>query len=305
MLTRLAASLIGVLVLQAPAFHVETRLVVLQVIVRTARGELVTDLDRRAFTVYENGSRHPIAVFRHDDIPVSLGLLIDNSGSMRSRRATVEAAALAFARASNPDDELFVLNFADKPRIDVPFTSDVGVLEAGIARVDAIGGTAMHDAVDAAEEHLTAHARRDRKVLLIVTDGKDNASQISLDRILKQAAQDDIVIYAIGLLAGEDPSSAKQARHELDQLTEKTGGLAYYPMRLDAIDTVTLEIARQIRHQYTLAYAPLNQALDGSYRTIRVTVAGPERFSVRTRAGYYAAPVRSSQSGDSTKPLVK
>jgi len=295
MLARLATSLAAVLLMQAPAFHVETRLVVLQVTVRTGRGELVTDLERGAFTVYENGKPQPIAVFRRDDIPVSLGILVDNSGSMRSRRATVEAAALAFARASNPDDELFVLNFADKPRIDVPFTSEVRVLEAGIARVDAIGGTAMRDAVDLAEAYLTDHATRDRKALLIVTDGNDNASLFSLERVLKQAEQHDIVIYAVGLLNSEHPASAKRARHELDQLTEKTGGLAYYPASIEAIEAVTLDIAQHIRQQYTLAYAPLNQALDGSYRTIRVTITGTglERLSVRTRAGYHAAPARA------------
>jgi VWFA-related protein len=293
MLARLAITLAAAVVMQAPAFRVETRLVVLQVSVRTGRGGLVTDLERGAFTVYENGKPQPISVFRRDDIPVSLGILIDNSGSMRSRRATVEAAALAFARASNPDDELFVLNFADKPHIDVPFTSDVRVLEAGIARVDAIGGTAMRDAVDLAEAYLTDHATLDRKVLLVITDGNDNASLASLERILQQAAQHDIVIYAVGLLNAERPSSAEHARHELDQLTEKTGGLAYYPPTIEAIDAVTLDIARQIRNQYTLAYAPLNQALDGSYRTIRVRIAARERLSVRTRAGYYAAPARA------------
>ena len=293
MLARLATSLAAVLVIQAPAFHVETRLVVLQVTVRTSRGEMVTNLERPAFTVSENGKPQPITLFRRDDIPVSLGLLIDNSGSMRSLRAKVEAAALAFARASNPDDELFVLNFADKPRIDVPFTSDVRVLEAGIARVDAIGGTAMRDAIYLAEAYLTDHAIRDRKVLLVITDGHDNTSVASLENVVKQATQHDVVIYAVGLLNDERSSSAEHARHELDQLAEKTGGLAYYPPSIDAIDAVTLDIARQIRNQYTLAKAPLNQALDGSYRAIRVRIAARERLSVRTRAGYYAAPGRA------------
>src|SRR5437763_1251192 len=127
--------------------HVETRLVVVEATVRNARGELVTGLTRDAFTVMENGKRQPIVLFEKDDVPVSLGLLIDNSGSMRTKRATIEAAAVDFARASNPQDEMFVLNFADKSRVDVPFTSDVRVLEAGIARVDSIGGTAMRDAI--------------------------------------------------------------------------------------------------------------------------------------------------------------
>ncbi len=271
---------------QSPGFHAEIRLVVLHATVRNDRGELVTNLDRGAFTVYENGRRQPIVVFRRDDIPVSLGLLIDNSGSMRPVRAKVEEAALALARASNPQDEMFVLNFADKARIDVPFTSEVGVLEAGIARVDAIGGTAIRDAVDAGEAYLNARATRDRKVLLVVTDGNDNASEVTLDQIRQTAEQHEITIYAIGLFG--DASRAKAAHHELDQLTERTGGLAYYPPTLEEVDAVALDIARQIRRQYTLAYAPFGQALDGSYRTIKVAAAGAERYSVRTRAGYRA-----------------
>src|SRR6202163_1892059 len=142
---------------QPPSFRAETRLVVLHATVRDSRGELITNLPRSAFTVFENGRRQPVTLFRHDDIPVSLGLLIDNSGSMRAVRSKVEAAALALARASNPQDEMFVLNFNDKAHIDVPFTSDVQVLEAGIRRVDSIGGTAMRDAIDLAQTYLVEH----------------------------------------------------------------------------------------------------------------------------------------------------
>ncbi len=277
--------LLGLLA-QQPAFRTETRLVVIHATVRNARGELVTSLERGAFTVYENGKRQPITLFRRDDIPVSLGLLIDNSGSMRALRSNVEAAALALARASNPQDEIFVLNFNDKARIDVPFTSDVGILEAGIGRVDSIGGTAMRDAIDMAQTYLSEHGTRDRKVLLVITDGIDNASVATRDRIEKLAEQRDTVIFAVGLFGDED--RAKQGRHELDQLADRTGGMAYYPAGTNEIGAVTLEIARQIRNQYTIAYAPLNQALDGTYRAVRVTVSGPERLSVRTRAGYRA-----------------
>src|SRR5207302_586002 len=151
----------------------ETRLVVLYATVRNERGEVVTNLDRGAFTVLENGRRQPIALFRRDDIPVSLGLLIDNSGSMRRKRERVEAAALALVRASNPQDEVFVMNFADKPHLDVALTTDLRLLEAGIARLDSIGGTAMRDAVDVGGRYLSEHAARDRRVLVIVTDGND------------------------------------------------------------------------------------------------------------------------------------
>ena len=174
---------------QQPPFRAETRLVVVHATVRNARGELVTSLERSAFTVYENGKRQPITLFRRDDIPVSLGLLIDNSGSMRTLRSKVEAAALALARASNPQDEIFVLNFNDKARIDVPFTSDARVLEAGIRRADSIGGTAMRDAIDMAQTYLSEHGTRDRKVLVVITDGIDNASMRHGDQIQRQAEQ--------------------------------------------------------------------------------------------------------------------
>jgi len=279
------------IVAQQPAFRAETRLVVIHATVRNARGELVTTLERDAFTVYENNKVQPITLFRRDDIPVSLGLLIDNSGSMRTLRSKVEAAALALARASNPQDEIFVLNFNDKARIDVPFTSDIGVLEAGIARVDSIGGTAMRDAIDLGQMYLAEHGSRDRKVLLVITDGIDNASVRTRDQIEKQAEQRDTVVFAVGLFGNED--RGKQGRHELDQLADRTGGIAYYPMDIDAIGGVALEIARQIRNQYTIAYAPLNQALDGTYRAIRVKASGPERLSIRTRAGHRATPLPS------------
>jgi Ca-activated chloride channel homolog len=277
----------------ASSFRTETRLVVLHATVKNGRGELVTNLERNAFAVYENGQRQPLTLFRRDDVPVSLGLLIDNSGSMRLIRSRVEAAALACARASNPQDEMFVLNFADKPHIDVPLTNAIGVLEAGVARVDSIGGTALRDAVDLAETYLKAQATRDRRVLLVITDGNDNASMVTPERVQKLAEQSETQIYAIGLFRDGTSSTAKHGHHELDQLTERTGGLAYYPDTIDQIEAVAVEIARQIRNQYTIAYTPLNQALDGSYRTIRVEARGPDRLVVRTRAGYRATAINA------------
>jgi VWFA-related protein len=280
-----------------PTFRAESRLVVLHATVTNARGELVTGLTRDAFTVYEDGKRQPIALFRNDDVPVSIGLLIDNSGSMRSKRGKVEAAALAFVRASNPLDEVFVMNFADKVRVDVPITSDIRTLEAGLARVDSIGGTAMRDAIDSGERYLSEHATQDRRVLLVVTDGNDNASSCSASQIQRLAEQRGVSIYAIGLLNDQDASRAKQAAHELNRLTETTGGFAYYPGGVDEIDGVALELARQIRNQYTIAYAPVNQTLDDSYRRVRVTAAGREPLTVHTRGGYRAAPVTPAALG--------
>jgi VWFA-related protein len=239
--------------------------------------------------VFENGKRQPIMVFGRDDIPVSLGLVIDNSGSMRRLRANVEAAALAFARASNPRDEMFVLNFADTPRLDVSITSDVRVLEAGISRTDSIGGTALRDAVEMAEHYLREHATCDRRLLLVITDGYDNASVTSVKQIRQEAERAATVVDAIGLFSG-DSDKARSGRHDLEALTQATGGIAYFPAGIDQIESVALDLARRIRRQYTIGYAPLNQAMDGSYRTIRLSVRGSERLTVHTRPGYRAAP---------------
>lgn len=271
----------------ASAFRAESRLVRVDVSVQGARGEIITDLAQAAFTVYENGTAQPIALFLQDDIPVSLGLVIDNSGSMRTRRAKVEAAALAFARASNPLDEMFVVNFADTAHLDVPFTSDVRVLEDGIARMDSIGGTALRDAVAMAVAYLGDHATRDHKILLVITDGGDNSSAISNDAVRERAERAGIALYAIGVPQA-DASKAARRRHELDDLTERTGGAAIHPATLDEVEPVAIRLAHQVRRRYTLAYVPLNQSLDGSYRKIRVVVKASEPVSVQSRAGYYA-----------------
>ena len=276
---------------QRPAeFRAEIGVVVLDATVRNARGERVTDLDRAAFSVYENGKAQAVTLFRRDDAPVSLGIALDNSGSMRRKRAAMEAAALALVRASNPQDEVFVLNFADKATIDVPFTRDIRVLEAGVGRIDSMGGTALRDAIEMGERYLTAHGVHERKALLVVTDGSDNASVSSREQVREDAKRSRIVIHFIGLLGDEEEGRAKRARHELDELAEETGGLAYCPRTLEEAAAIALDLARQIRSQYTIGYSPQNQALDGSYRRIRVVAKGPVRLSVRARGGYRAVP---------------
>ena len=272
-----------------PVFHAESRLVVVDVTVRDEAGGTRSGLDQAAFTVFEDGTRQPIAIFMGENVPVSLGIVIDNSGSMRDRRAKVEAAALAFARASNPLDELFVVNFADKARVDVPFTNDAAALEAGIGRADAIGGTAMRDAIDLAATYLLQRAKRDRKVLLLITDGHDNASEISAQRVRTQAEHNAVAIYAIGL-PHENGSAAGRARRELDELTEATGGVSRHVASLDEAAAAAVDLALQIRQQYTLAFSPANRRLDGSFRKIRVVVKAPGHVTVRSRDGYFATP---------------
>lgn len=275
-----------------PVFRAEIGMVVLQATVKNEHGEPVTNLDRAAFAVYENGKPQTVTAFSRDDVPVSLGIALDHSRSMRRARAHVQAAALALVRASNPKDEVFLLNFADKPSIDVPFTSDLRVLEEGIGHVECIGGTALRDAIVAGEAYLTEHAARKRKVLLVVSDGNDNASASSRDQEREQARRSEIVLYAIGLLDEDDPGKAGRGREELDDLAGESGGLVYYPRTLEEVGRMALDLAHQIRSQYTIGYSPANQALDGSYRKVRVVAKGPGHLAVRTRAGYRAAPGR-------------
>jgi Ca-activated chloride channel homolog len=274
---------------QQPSFKTETRMVVLRATVQNGRGAEVTDLDRSAFTVYEDGKRQPIALFTRDDIPVSIAILIDNSGSMKPLRARVERAALSFVQASNPLDEVCVINFADTPHVDVPLTSSLETLRGGIARVDSIGGTALRDAIAMGQAYLRDHATRDRRVLLAITDGRDNASETAEKQIATMSRASETAVFGIGLFALSNSSEAKEGRHELDAITQPTGGVAEYPSTLAEVDDVALDLAHQIRRQYTLAYTPTNQALDGTYRKIRVEVRGPEPMTVRTRTGYVAA----------------
>ena len=277
---------------QPAIFKAETRLVVLHASVADKNGKLLTNLPEKAFKVYENGAEQTIKDFRREDVPVSLGLVIDNSGSMRDKRAKVERAALDLVRASNPQDEVFIVNFNDDAYLDVDFTNDIRKLEAGVARVDSRGGTALRDAISMSIDYLKKKSKKDKKVLLVVTDGNDTASseRDTLENLVAKARQSEVLIYAVGLLNEEDRHEAKKAKRVLNALTEASGGLAYYPKELMDVDRIALQVAHEVRNQYMLAYEPTVEALDGSFRQIKVTVNGPGHPTVRTRTGYYATP---------------
>jgi Ca-activated chloride channel family protein len=294
-----------------PVFRADTRLVLLHATVLNNKGHLVTDLTRDAFTVTENGAPQQLKLFRREDVPVSLGLIIDNSGSMRDKRQKVATAALNLVKASNPEDEVFIVNFNDEAYLDVPFTNDLKKLEEGLTRIDSRGGTAMRDAVLMSMDYLKEKGKKDKKVLLVVTDGEDNTSSSSntLEKLLAKAQQSEILIYAIGLLNEEERSKAKRAQRAMNALATTTGGLAYFPKEADEVEQLALQVAHEIRNQYILAYSPAVQALDGSYRRIQVTVKGPNRPVVRTRPGYYATPddkpkpaAMAPTGGNSLKP---
>jgi Ca-activated chloride channel family protein len=226
--------------------------------------------------------------FRHEDIPVSLGIVIDGSGSMLPKLPRVEAAALALVHESNQEDEVFVVNFNDQAFLDVPFTNDIHKMEQGLGRIDARGGTAMRDAIKMSLDYCRGAAAKEKRVLLVITDGNDNASRSSLDRIVRQAQQSESVIYAIGLFSQEKRADAAQAKQALKELTSATGGLVFYPKDVGEVQQLAVEIARDIRSQYLITYSPRIQTSDGSYRQIKVTVKAHGYPVVRTRNGYYA-----------------
>lgn len=284
-------------------FRSDTRLVVLHASVVDKKGKLVTNLDRNSFKVFENQQPQEIKVFRREDVPVSLGLIIDDSGSMMTKRSRVEAAALAMVRESNPQDEVFIVNFNDDAYLDVPFTNDIHKMEQGLARIDSRGGTAMRDALNMSLDYERSEAKKDKKVLMVITDGNDNASNITLEKLVQRSNQTDTLVYAIGLFTDEEKHEATKARRALNELTNATGGLAFYPKDVNEVQELAVEIARDIRNQYTIAYTPSIQQLDGSYRQIKVTVDAPGKPVVRTRSGYYATPdvvTQKSASADAT-----
>lgn len=292
---------------------VDVNLVVLHATVLDHKGHMVNDLKENSFQVYEDGVEQKLSVFTHADIPVTMGIVIDDSGSMRTKRQSVNAAALTFVKTSNPQDQVFVVNFNDNYYLDTPgdFAQNMEELKAALDKIDSRGGTALRDALMASLDHLKL-GNRDKKVLLVVTDGEDNESRYTLEELLRSAQKSNAVIYAIGLLGDEEPGGlfkmkggeAKRAAKALKELAEATGGQAYFPRALDEVESTCVQIAHDIRNQYTLAYYPTNAKKDGTYRTVRVTAVTPDKhhpLEVRTRTGYFApqggAPARGAATG--------
>jgi VWFA-related protein len=226
-----------------------------------------------------------------------MGIVIDNSGSMREKRAKVNQAALNLVRSSNPQDEVFVVNFNDEYYLDQDFTSDLLKLKEALEKIDAKGGTALYEAVVASAEHLKRNARLERKVLFVVTDGEDNASRESLEQAVKQLQEENgPSVYAIGILGDEEhPRRAKRA---LETIAQRTGGLAFFPRTLDEVDEISREVAREIRNQYTIGYKPTNPRSSGGFRQIRVEakMKGHGKMTVRTKSGYYAGTQASASA---------
>jgi len=275
---------------EVPLFRTDARLVLLHASVVDKSGKLLTNIPQSAFKILEDGVEQPIRLFRREDVPVSMGIIVDNSGSMTSKRTRVAAAALEMVKQSNPDDEVFIVNFNDDTHFDQPLTNDVKKLEAALARMEARGGTAMRDALSKSITYVKKNGKKDKKVLVVITDGNDNSSDITLDQLLRQSQNSEVLIYSIGLLNEEEAGEAKSAKKALKALAEASGGLDYYPKSISDIQEITPRVAHEIRNQYILGYTSSNQNFDGSFRQIKVIVNGFGRPTVRTRNGYYATP---------------
>jgi Ca-activated chloride channel family protein len=275
-----------------PTFKVDTRLVELPVTVLNKDGKLITDLQQKSFKVFENGVEQPIKLFRHEDVPISLGIIIDNSGSMREKRPRVNEAALTLVQASNPEDEAFVVNFNDDFYLDLDkdFSNSIPELKEALERIDSRGSTALYDAIIGSLDHLKK-ASKDKRVLLIVTDGEDNTSRNSLEKTIREIQRTNTVIYTIGLLGDETKKGKSKAKKALQQIAQASGGLAFFPENVEDVHNICEQVAHDIRNQYTLGYYPTNERNDGSYRTVQVEVIPPRgrgKLVARTRNGYYS-----------------
>src|SRR5947208_8520937 len=277
-------------------FRAEAREVTLHATVVDDRNRLVNNLDKTDFTVFENDKPQKITHFHQEDFPVAIGIVIDNSGSMREKRDAVNKAALNLVKASNADDQVFVVNFNDEYYLDQQVTADIKKLQAALQHVEARGGTALYDAIVASADYLT-HSRLQRKAIFVVTDGEDDASQESLEQAVHKLQQENgPTVYAIGLLGTE---KARKAKRALEILADRTGGISFFPPSLGEVDDISRSIAHDIRNQYTITYTPTTPKNVGGFRTIHVDArARPyKKLTVRTRSGYYPGQEQAGAGG--------
>ena len=265
-------------------------------------GRAVQNLGQDAFHVYEDGVPQTITSFRHEDLPVSIGLLIDSSGSMYDKRAAVDKASVDLVRLSNPQDEEFLVDFSSEAFIDQDFTTSIDKLQQGLSYIKSSGGTAAYDALVASADYLTKNAKNPKQVLIVITDGEDNASSATLEQAIRRIQDlDGPVIYCVGLLFGEDTDKreSRHAKRVLEQVAEQTGGVAYFPKSLKEVDSIASQVAEDIRTQYTIAYRSTNPPSHGGYRQVHVEAKGKAfgRLDVRTRTGYFprTAPAVAAQ----------
>ena len=268
--------------------------------------QLVQDLKKENFQIFEDGRQQRIISFQHNDVPVSIALVVDNSGSMARKRPAVNKSALDLIEASNPEDEAFVVNFSDEAFIDQDFTSSVNKLRDGLSHIESRGGTALYDAVVASADKLVSDAKRPKQVLVLITDGEDNASTLLLEPTIRRVQQlSGPVIYSIGLLFGDEMShgEVRQARRALEMLSTETGGIAFFPKSIEQVDEIAAEVARDIRSQYTIGYHSTKPTSEPGFRRVLVTAEAEHhgKLNVRTRTGYYPVARVAKKSAAANK----
>jgi VWFA-related protein len=288
----------------AYTIQLNANMVILSATVLDGHNVPVSGLGKDNFQIYEDGVLQQVKTFSHDDIPVTIGILVDNSGSMGPKRDDVIAAALAFARSSNPLDQIFVVNFNDRVSFglppDVPFTDRQEELQRAFSGFRTIGQTSLYDGLAVALDHLR-QGSRDKKVLLLISDGGDNASKNSLAQVINMAKHSAAIIYAIGIF---DEHDGDQNPGVLKRFAKETGGEVFFPESSKDVPSICEGIAHDIRSQYTLTYVPANTLQDGRYRSIQVIASAPGRgrLSVRTRAGYFVPLHISENAGKGARP---
>jgi Ca-activated chloride channel homolog len=287
--------------------HQDVDEVLLNCTVIDENGKPVMDLKQQDFRVWEDGAPQATNSFQHQDLPVSIGIVVDNSGSMRDKRSAVNSAALDLLKSSNPKDSAFIVNFSDRAFLDQGITSDISLLNRGLAHFDSRGTSAVYDAVAASADELSKYAKEPKQALLIISDGADNASRLSLEQAIRRVQNlGGPVVYTIGLLFDAEPDEAQRARSALDMLSAETGGVAYFPNTLGDVDTIAQDVARDIRNQYVVGYHSSKPSSIEGYRTIHVEVKAPRhgRLIVRTRKGYFAKrpPAQPTQTAQGVKP---
>ena len=271
-------------------FRTQVDRVVLHAAVLDRNQRLITGLPQQAFQVFQDGKLQRLSGFSNHDIPVSMGLVVDSSASMTDKRASVNAAALALVRASNPEDEVFVIDFKDTVELAQDFTSDITVLERALSGVRMWGGTAFLDAVHRAVNH-SRKATKGKKVLLVITDGEDDSSDIELNALLAVLQKAEMTVYAIGILSQEPSDKRKNAQKMLQEIARVSGGASYFPQSLEQVQALATKIAHDIRNQYVLEYA-VPPGTRAGYRAVQVKAQSRLYSSlvVRTRPGYYYQP---------------
>jgi VWFA-related protein len=279
----------------------DVELVLLDVSVKDNDGGFVSGLKLSDFKVLENKVDQKLTVFQAQDVPVTVGLIVDNSGSVRSKKPEIVTAALTFVKNSNPHDEVFIVNFNDSVLMglpdDVPFTSDTQMLRNALLLNPARGRTALYDALIAGLDHLEK-GRLDKKTLVLISDGGDNMSQATKEEMLRRAEESLVTIYTVGIY---DLNDRDRNPGFLKELARITGGEAFLPGDSKELVPVCEKIAKDIRNRYTVGYVPLNRDFDGKPRRLQVRAMAPagKKYEVRTRTHYLAATSRSSTAAAS------